>query len=937
MDKKPIILVDGNNFLYRAYYSVSKANLTNSKGEPTGATKVYISMLGGLFKDFPQSAIAVVFDAHGPCFRHEFYTEYKANRKPMPDDLRSQVETIKNVIKAMGIEIISVPGVEADDVLGSYATVADKMGVDLIIASGDKDLAALVSDKVQVIDTMAKKIFDRDAVIEKYGVPPELIRDFLALKGDKADNIPGMSGIGDKTASLLLNTIGSIDIIKENLSEIEKLGFRGSKTFAEKFKEQLEQIELSRFLATIKTDVELPIPLTELQKNRVIDHKLLCEIYKACEFTALVKEEQKIIAQEEENQFDIFGSCSPDRNEIEPITSQTSEVLLSNEPTSESIESNLLIVFSEAELNCLCQNLLKVEEFSVVLLTDGSSFMQSIIVGIGIYGSGINAYIPLRHDYLAVQCQLACNHVFEKLSQFFSSEKVKICHDVKMIKHFFAREGVKFEMPYQDVMLESHMLDSSEKDNLNALASRVLYEDIPAIEDILGKGAKAIKFEDLEIDKAAEYISTIGRVIFNVHKKQMEQLKSETPMLKAYMEEEVPLIGVLFKMEEYGVYLDKNELGRQSKLLNESLASVKDKLFTLAGEEFNVSSPKQVGKILYEKMGLPSVRKTPSGSPSTSEDAITELAQQYEVPQLILEYRGLSKLINTYVDKLPTIVDPLTSRIHGCFNQNGTVTGRLSSSDPNLQNIPVRTTEGRAVRAGFSAPAGYKILAADYSQIELRLMAHIANEQNMIKAFLEGQDIHASTAAQMHGLSIEQVTPELRRSAKAINFGLIYGMSVHGLAKQLGIDNTIAKNYMERYFAQYPGVKVYMQYIKEFVHKNGYVQTFSGRKLMFKNIFVKNKIMQQAVERAAINAPMQGSAAEIIKRAMVNIDKWLETEPKGNVQLLMQVHDELVFEVREDLADEYAKKLSEIMSNVVSLKVPLLVGTGLGKNWSEAH
>ncbi len=920
--KSPIILIDGNNFLYRAYYSVSRANLTNSKGEPTGAIKVYISMLTLLAKDYPNSSLAVVFDAHGKCFRHDLYPEYKATRKPMPSELVPQMAIIKEIIKAKGIKIISVLGVEADDVLGSYAKCADESGMPLLIASGDKDLAALVTDNVQIVDTMAKKVFDRVAVIEKYGVPPELISDFLALKGDTADNIPGMSGIGDKTACALLNQIGNIEAIKKNLDKVKDLSFRGSKNFADKFLEQEVQINLSRKLTEIKRDVKLTYTLPEIQSTSIVDHYKLLEIYKRCEFSNLIKEEELFINLNKE--------CDSIDNHIELNKLEVGEEHL-------EMESDVEIIFSKQALNELCLKLQDVKEFAIVLLTEGQSYMNYAIVGISIYSIGLNSYIPLRHMYLNAPLQLNYEFVLEKVNFLFSSNKRKICHDIKTIKHILARSNLSFNEPFHDVMLEAHMLDASSKDDICSLARDVLGKEILSPEDILGKGVKSVSFPDIDICKSAEYAAHLCKSLYEIHKILIPKLENDYPMLQAYLGEELPLTKVLFNMEETGVFLDKNVLAEQSKKLKLNLDSVMNKLFLLAGEEFNASSPKQVGHVLYEKMGLPSLRKTPSGIPSTSEDTIAELAQTYEFPRLILEYRGLNKLINTYVDKLPLMVDSSTNRIHCCFNQNGTVTGRLSSSDPNLQNIPVRTNEGRAVRSAFAAPKGYKIVAADYSQIELRLMAHIADEKNMIAAFLDGKDIHASTAAQMHNLTIDQVTPELRRSAKAINFGLIYGMSAHGLAKQLGIERSVAQNYMEIYFAQYPGVKTFMNEIKNFVHKNGYVTTFSGRKLMFKNILIKNKLIQQSIERAAINAPMQGSAAEIIKRAMIKIYQWIETLPKDSIHLLMQVHDELVFEIKLEYVDAYKNTIAEIMSSVATLKVPLEVGIGEGSNWGEAH
>ncbi len=967
----PIILVDGNNFLYRAYYSTVRAGMTNSKNEPTGAVKVYINMLGRLAKKYKNSPFAVVFDASVPSFRKELFPEYKATRKHMPDDLKSQVPWVHRYIKSRGIPLIIVPGVEADDVLGSYAVKAEEVGIPLVIESGDKDLAQLVAKNIRIEDTMNNIVLDRNGVIRKFGVPPELIRDFLTLKGDKVDNVPGMTGIGDVSACAVLNGIGDIDAIKEHLDEVSTLKFRGAGKFKERFLAEEQQIRLSRELVTIKTDVPLPVPLEELTAPNVANYSELKALYDECEFST---NELKVYLEP--------GSDIDSAESKEPTGDATYETKVSapenngcaltqkspkfglgagktqtdldaSAQESESREDPLelfpkflseiapKIVLSEQELDELAKDLSTSKCFSIYAVPGKGHFITRSIVGFGIRTISNSYYVPLGHQYLGTPVQIEKNRVAEVLSKFIlSNEIVKIAYDIKELMHALDKLGLKIAPPFHDVMLSAHIVDASLPYDLAFLSEKYISQKVANLESLIGTGKNKRALEDVTIEEVAAWASSATRALIMLENRLFNEISKDAALLNNYEKEELPLTRVLYRMEHNGVVLDCDILNKQSQELHKKLDDAHHLLNVKAGHEININSPKQVGELLFEVMKLPSKAKTKSGSYSTSEEVLEELATKYEEPRLILECRGYSKLLSTYTEKLPEMILKETGRLHGRFNQAGTVTGRLSSSDPNLQNIPVRNQEGREIRKAFAAKDGYVIVAADYSQIELRLMAHIAGELNMIKAFNEGKDIHASTAAEMHGIPLEQVTPELRRSAKAINFGLIYGMSAFGLAKQLGIDTKTAKQYVDLYFAEYPGVKEYMSRTLSFVKENGYVETFSGRKLRFPGLLSNsglNSIQKKAIERAAINAPMQGSAAEIIKRAMIEIDDWLDTVSSDNIKLILQVHDELVFEVREEFAEEYSKIISKLMTNTAKLRIPLEVSIGIGKNWSDAH
>ncbi|WP_274968248.1 DNA polymerase I [Succinimonas amylolytica] len=918
-----IILVDGNNFLYRAYYSTIRAGMTNSNKEPTGAVRVYINMLNKLLKKYPGASLAVVFDAHGPSFRKELYPEYKATRKPMPDDLKKQLPWIRRYIEASGYPLIEVPGVEADDVLGSYAVSAEEQGISLIIESGDKDLAQLVARNVRIEDTMNGVVLDRSGVIEKFGVPPELIRDFLTLKGDKVDNVPGMTGIGDKSAQAVLNSIGDLDAVMEHLDDVEKLKFRGAGTFKDRFLKEIEKIRLSRVLVTIKTDVPLPVPLTVLASPNIPNPEKLMEIYRECGF------------KEAGNNFDDVAGEQLGyipRNDDTVVVTEEKRVL--DEPSLE-------IITAEDSFASFTEKLRAVKEFSLVIIPGEGHFEVRKPVGYAVRSENLLVYIPVGHQGLSQYVQLSGEVVYSGLREFIeSSGYFLIGYDVKALWHLIRNVGGELKAPFCDVMLDAHILDSGQDMKLTALSEKYLGQSIMSEDDFLGRSRSRVAFCHQGIPETASYAAAMASAVFRIAASFKSVFRNDKVLADICRSIEYPLVRVLMNMERTGVLIDTENLRKQARNLRSKLADAENLLNTKAGFKVNINSSKQVGELLFEVLGLPGKTKTKSGTYSTSEDVLNELALNYEEPRLILDCRGYSKLLSTYVEKLPDLILPETGRIHGSFNQTGTVTGRLSSCDPNLQNIPIRSPEGREVRRAFIASPGYSIMAVDYSQIELRLMAHIANELNMVKAFNSGKDIHSITASEMHGVSLSEVTPELRRASKAINFGLIYGMSAFGLAKQLGIDTALAKRYVDNYFRQYPGVKVYMQKTADFAKDNGYVTTISGRKIMFAGLLRDsglNAMQKKGLERAAINAPMQGSAADIIKKAMIKIDEWIQNVPEGTIKLLLQVHDELVFEVKSECAEEYARWISQIMTGVENLRVPLEVSVGIGENWSDAH
>jgi len=912
----PLILVDGSSYLYRAFFASQQADLRNSAGIPTGAIRVVTSMLKSLIKQYPESPIAVIFDAKGKTFRDEIYSEYKAQRPPMPDDLRSQVEPIHNIIKAMGFPLIVEEGVEADDVIGTMAREASALGIDTLISTGDKDMAQLVDQHVTLINTMTDTLMDIQGVKDKFGIPPELIIDYLALMGDKVDNIPGVPGVGEKTALALLQGIGGLQDLYANLDKIAELGFRGSKTMAKKLEENREEADLSYLLATIKCDVELHESVTDFQKP-VADKEQLIGFYKEYEFRSWVKE-------------------------LEEGASVSSSVDL--EDTDESLpeapaEVEYDLVLEESELDAWLETLSTAELFAFDTETTSLNYMEAELVGVSFaVEPGKAAYVPVAHDYMGAPEQISREVLLTKLKPLLESDQhKKVGQHLKYDMNVLARYGIELQGIAFDTMLESYVLNSTAtRHDMDSLADRYLGVKTIKFEEIAGKGKKQLTFNQIEMEQAAPYAAEDADITLRLHQAIDAQLSKEQTLSNVFQEIEKPLIPVLSRIERNGALVDAAMLGEQSIELAARMVELEREAYDLAGKEFNLASPKQLQQILFEELDIPVIKKTPKGAPSTAEDVLQELALEYPLPKLILEHRSLSKLKSTYTDKLPLMINPETGRIHTSYHQAVTATGRLSSTDPNLQNIPVRTQEGRRIRHAFVAPEGYKIVAADYSQIELRIMAHLSQDKGLLDAFSKGEDIHRATAAEVFKVGLDEVSADQRRSAKAINFGLIYGMSAFGLAKQLGIARKDAAQYIEHYFETYPGVQHYMDDIRTKAQEEGYVETLFGRRLYLPEIKAKNAMRRQAAERTAINAPMQGTAADIIKRAMVAVDQWL---PKSefDVRMIMQVHDELVFEVREDQVDQFITEVKAQMASAAELDVPLLVEAGVGENWEQAH
>ena len=904
----PLILVDGSSYLYRAFYASERANLQTSSGQPTGAIRLMTNMLRKLTTEYPGSVVAVIFDAKGKTFRHDMYSEYKATRKPMPDDLRSQVQPIHDIVRALGMPLLMIEGVEADDVIGTLARQATEKKIETIISTGDKDIAQLVSDHVTLIDTMKEEHTDLAGVEKKFGIPAHLIIDYLALMGDSSDNIPGMPGVGQKTALALLQGIGSIDEIASRLDEVPALGFRGSKNFAPKFEEHKDTVLLSRDLATIKTDVELPVSVEELKADP-IDKEGLLELFKTFEFRTMIRE---------------FEGGDTDVAEDE---------------TQTAVETDYETVLTEESFQSWLEKLQQAELFAFDTETTSLDYMVADLVGVSFaVDAGKAAYVPVAHDYMGAPEQLDRNWVLEKLRPLLEDpDKKKVGQNLKYDQSVLARYDISLKGIAFDTMLESYVFNSTAtRHNMDALAEKYLGHTCISFEEIAGKGVKQLTFNQIELENAGPYAAEDADITLRLHQAILPQLESEASLAKVFHEIEMPLVDVLSRMERNGAYVDGNLLGRQSMELGERLAELEKEAHDLAGEPFNLSSPKQLQAILFEKLELPVIKKTPKGQPSTAEEVLQELALDYPLPKLIMEHRGLNKLKSTYTDKLPQMINPRTGRIHTSYHQAVTATGRLSSADPNLQNIPIRTEEGRRVRQAFVAPEGYELIAADYSQIELRIMAHLSGDKGLLDAFAHGLDIHKATAAEVFGVSLESVTGEQRRSAKAINFGLIYGMSSFGLAKQLGISRKSAQEYIDLYFERYPGVLRYMEDTKASARDKGYVETLFGRRLYLPDINVRNGMRRQAAERTAINAPMQGTAADIIKRAMVLVDEWL-SESALDARMIMQVHDELVLEVADSQVAAVKEGIEEKMSQAAELDVPLLVEAGTGLNWDEAH
>ncbi|WP_316677173.1 DNA polymerase I [uncultured Tolumonas sp.] len=905
----PLILIDGSSYLYRAFFASQQADLRTSNGEPTGAIRVVTNMLRSLLKQYPDSIVAVVFDAKGKSFRNDLYAEYKAHRPPMPDDLRSQIEPIHQIITAMGLPLLVIDGVEADDVIGTLARQATESQIETLISTGDKDMAQLVSEHVTLMDTMKDQLTDRQGVIDKFGVPPELIVDYLALMGDSSDNIPGMAGVGDKTAVAVLQGVGSIDTIAAHPERVAELSFRGAKTFAAKFKEQEAVVRLSQQLATIKTDVELPLSLAELRRHEVQKEALLA-LYRQFEFKNLVQE-------------------------LESLSEAAVETI-----TPVDVTPQYDTILTTAALTRWLEKLQQVELFAFDIETNSLDYIQAQVVGLSFaVAPGEAAYLPLAHDYLGAPEQLDREQTLALLKPLLEDPtRLKVGQHLKFDRNVLRNHGIELQGIAFDTMLESYVLNSTaSRHNMDDLAKKYLNYTTQTFEDVAGKGVKQLTFNQVELEKAAFYAAEDADITLRLHQTLWPQVEKEPALKALLLEMELPLAEVLSDMECTGALIDPFLLQNQSQQIEVRLAELEAQAHEIAGGPFNLSSPKQLGEVLFEKLQLPVIKKTPKGAPSTAEEVLQELAYDYPLPKLLLEHRSLSKLKSTYTDKLPLMIAQATGRVHTSYHQAVTATGRLSSTDPNLQNIPVRTEEGRRIRQAFVADQGYKIVAADYSQIELRIMAHLSEDEGLLRAFAQGQDIHRATAAEIMGIEPDAVTSEQRRNAKAINFGLIYGMSAFGLAKQLGIPRQEAQRYMDRYFERYPGVLTYMERTRQQAEQAGYVETLFGRRLYLPDIKAKNMGLRKAAERAAINAPMQGTAADIIKRAMIKLAAWLKGCDTDSIRMVMQVHDELVFEVREDKLDAYLPVIRQYMMDAASLKVPLDVGIGVGDNWDQAH
>ena len=925
----PLVLVDGSSYLYRAFHAFPP--LTNSAGEPTGAMYGVLNMLKSLISQVQPSHIAVVFDAKGKTFRDEMFEQYKSHRPPMPDDLRKQIQPLHDIIRALGIPLLVIEGVEADDVIGTLAVAASKTNQKVLISTGDKDMAQLVDDNIMLINTMNNTLLDREAVIEKYGIPPELIIDYLALMGDSADNIPGVAGVGEKTALGLLQGIGSMAEIYANLDKVAELPIRGAKKLGDKLLAEKEMADLSYRLATIKTDVALDITPEQLTLG-ASNNDQLTEYFGRYEFKRWLNEVMN-------------GADSITNNNEQPTKInhyQATPALAQNNddetlPAIQIDRSRYETLITESDLNRWVDKLNQAKLFALDTETDNLDYMAANLVGISFaFENGEAAYLPLQLDYLGAPKTLEKTTALALLKPILENPAIqKVGQNFKYDLTIFARNGIDVQGVAFDTMLESYVLNSTGRHNMDDLAKRYLGHQTISFEEIAGKGKNQLTFNQIPLEKAAEYAAEDADVTMKLQQVLWEKLSKEPTLEKLFKEMELPLLGVLSRMERRGVLIDSDALFLQSNEIANRLSELEEQAYVLAGQPFNLASTKQLQEILFDKLGLPVIQKTPKGAPSTNEEVLEELAFSHELPKVLVEHRGLSKLKSTYTDKLPQMVNPQTGRVHTSYHQAVTATGRLSSSDPNLQNIPIRNEEGRRIRQAFIAREGFTVVAADYSQIELRIMAHLSQDQGLINAFTQGKDIHRSTAAEIFGVSLDEVTSEQRRNAKAINFGLIYGMSAFGLSRQLGIGRADAQSYMDLYFKRYPGVQTFMHDIREKAKAQGYVETLFGRRLYLPDINSSNGMRRKAAERVAINAPMQGTAADIIKRAMIQLDQKLQNDP--DIAMIMQVHDELVFEVRSEKVAFYSELIKTQMESAADLVVPLIVDVGQGTNWDEAH
>lgn len=921
MSKAPLVLVDGSSYLYRAFHALPP--LTTSKGLPTGAVKGVLNMLKSLRRQYPDSPFAVVFDAKGGTFRDTLYAEYKANRPSMPDDLRVQVEPLHASVRALGYPLLCVDNVEADDVIGTLARSSAASDRPVVISTGDKDMAQLVDGHITLVNTMTGTVLDIAGVKEKFGVGPEHIIDFLALMGDKVDNIPGVPGVGEKTAQgLLVGIGGGLAELYANLDKIPALPIRGAKSLPAKLEEHREMAFLSYELATIKIDVPLDIEVDQLICTEP-DREALMALYSELEFRSWIDELQRDAKRE------------------------GAEVAPAVEPAP-VVESRYETILDQARFDVWLEKLKGAQLIAFDTETTGLDAQQAALVGLSFAVEPFEAaYIPLTHSYMGVPEQLDRDTVLRALKPLLEDPtKLKVGQHAKFDINILANcaiggdidEGIQVRGVAFDTMLESYVLDSTAtRHDMDSLAYKYLNHTTVSFQDIAGKGAKQLTFDQIALEQAGPYAAEDADVTLRLHLHLQEKLAAVPSLVPVLQDIEMPLVPVLAKIERQGALVDAQLLGLQSVELGDKLVALERQAFEIAGEEFNLGSPKQLGVILYEKLGLPILNKTAKGQASTAEAVLAELAEQdFPLPKVLMQYRSLSKLKSTYTDRLPEQINPRTGRIHTSYHQAVAATGRLSSSDPNLQNIPIRTAEGRRIRQAFVAPAGYKLLAADYSQIELRIMAHLARDESLLHAFQHDLDVHRATAAEVFGVELAEVSSDQRRSAKAINFGLIYGMSAFGLAKQIGVDRKQAQAYIDRYFTQYPGVLAYMERTRAQAAEQGFVETLFGRRLYLPEINAKNPALRKGAERTAINAPMQGTAADIIKRAMCKVDQWLETSGL-DARVILQVHDELVLEVREDLVEQVSEQIRPHMSSAAQLDVPLLVEVGVGANWDEAH
>ena len=925
----PLVLVDGSSYLYRAFHAFPP--LTNSAGEPTGAMYGVLNMLKSLISQVQPSHIAVVFDAKGKTFRDEMFEQYKSHRPPMPDDLRKQIQPLHDIIRALGIPLLVIEGVEADDVIGTLAVAASKANQKVLISTGDKDMAQLVDDNIMLINTMNNTLLDREAVIEKYGIPPELIIDYLALMGDSADNIPGVAGVGEKTALGLLQGIGSMAEIYANLNKVAELPIRGAKKLGDKLLAEKEMADLSYRLATIKTDVALDITPEQLTLG-ASNNDQLTEYFGRYEFKRWLNEVM--------NGADSITNNNEQSTKINHYQATPALAQDNSEETLPAIQidrSRYETLLTEADLNRWVEKLKQAKLFALDTETDNLDYMAANLVGISFaLENGEAAYLPLQLDYLGAPKTLEKTTALALLKPILENPAIqKVGQNFKYDLTIFARNGIDVQGVAFDTMLESYVLNSTGRHNMDELAKRYLGHQTITFEEIAGKGKNQLTFNQIPLEKAAEYAAEDADVTMKLQQVLWEKLSKEPTLEKLFKEMELPLLGVLSRMERRGVLIDSDALFLQSNEIANRLSELEEQAYVLAGQPFNLASTKQLQEILFDKLGLPVIQKTPKGAPSTNEEVLEELAFSHELPKVLVEHRGLSKLKSTYTDKLPQMVNPQTGRVHTSYHQAVTATGRLSSSDPNLQNIPIRNEEGRRIRQAFIAREGFTVVAADYSQIELRIMAHLSQDQGLINAFTQGKDIHRSTAAEIFGVALDEVTSEQRRNAKAINFGLIYGMSAFGLSRQLGIGRADAQSYMDLYFKRYPGVQTFMHDIREKAKAQGYVETLFDRRLYLPDINSSNGMRRKAAERVAINAPMQGTAADIIKRAMIQLDQKLQNDP--DIAMIMQVHDELVFEVRSEKVAFYSELIKTQMESAADLVVPLIVEVGQGTNWDEAH